>query len=142
MLNNAPHLADDRRACRLKYEVNLIEQDLAADESAHRERSGDGRTLVKEEVDEQDIADVVSRWTGIPVSKLMEGEVDKLIHMEERLKGRVVGQDEAIAAVANTVRAARAGLQDPNRRSGASCSSARPASARQRRPVPSPNSCS
>jgi ATP-dependent Clp protease ATP-binding subunit ClpB len=70
---------------------------------------------IKEEVDEEDIAEVVSRWTGIPITKLMEGEVEKLIQMEERLRERVVGQDEAIEAVANAVRAARAGLQDPNR---------------------------
>ena len=80
-----------------------------------RERSQDGRALVKEEVDEHDIAEVVSKWTGVPVSKLLEGEVEKLLQMEERLRERVVGQDEAIEAVANTVRAARAGLQDPNR---------------------------
>ncbi|MCI0346261.1 MAG: AAA family ATPase, partial [Chloroflexi bacterium] len=66
-------------------------------------------------VDEQDIADVVSRWTGVPVSKLLQGEVEKLIHMEDNLRKRVVGQDDAIGAVANAVRAARAGLQDPNR---------------------------
>jgi ATP-dependent Clp protease ATP-binding subunit ClpB len=107
--------ADWERAARLKYEVSQLEKELAEAEQAVRTRGTDGRALVKEEVDEQDIADVVSRWTGIPVSKLMEGEVEKLIHMEERLRERVVGQDEAIAAVANAVRAARAGLQDPNR---------------------------
>ena len=83
--------------------------------AAQRERSQDGRALVKEEVDEQDIAEVVSKWTGVPVSKLLEGEVEKLLQMEDRLRERVVGQEEAINAVANTVRAARAGLQDPNR---------------------------
>ena len=71
--------------------------------------------MLKEEVDEEDIAEVVSKWTHIPVSRLMEGEVQKLIHMEERLHQRVIGQDEAIAAVANAIRRARAGLQDPNR---------------------------
>jgi ATP-dependent Clp protease ATP-binding subunit ClpB len=71
--------------------------------------------MVKEEVDEDDIAEVVSRWTGIPVSRLMEGEVEKLIHMEERLHQRVVGQDEAVSAVANALRRARSGLQDPSR---------------------------
>ena len=71
--------------------------------------------MLKEEVDEEDIAEVVGRWTGIPVSRLMEGEIQKLIKMEERLHQRVVGQDEAIAAVANAIRRARAGLQDPNR---------------------------
>jgi ATP-dependent Clp protease ATP-binding subunit ClpB len=73
------------------------------------------RCLLKEEVDTDDIAEVVSKWTGIPVSRMMEGEKEKLIRMEERLKERVVGQDEAIEAVSNAVRRARAGLQDPNR---------------------------
>ena len=107
--------ADWERAARLKYEITQLQQHLAEAEQAQRERSQNGRVLAKEEVDEQDIADVVSRWTGIPVTKLMEGEVEKLIHMEEQLRQRVVGQDEAIEAVANAVRAARAGLQDPNR---------------------------
>jgi ATP-dependent Clp protease ATP-binding subunit ClpB len=71
--------------------------------------------MVKEEVDEDDIAVVVARWTGIPVDRLLEGETEKLIHMEERLHGRVVGQDEAVSAVANALRRARTGLQDPNR---------------------------
>ena len=71
--------------------------------------------MLKEEVDEEDIAEVVSKWTHIPVSRLMEGEVQKLIHMEERLHQRVIGQDEAIVAVSNAIRRARAGLQDPNR---------------------------
>jgi ATP-dependent Clp protease ATP-binding subunit ClpB len=71
--------------------------------------------LLKQEVDEGDIAEVVSRWTGVPVSKLLEGEVEKLIKMEERLHLRVIGQDEAVRAVANAVRRSRAGLQDPNR---------------------------
>ena len=71
--------------------------------------------MLKEEVDEEDIAEVVGKWTGIPVSRLMEGEVQKLIQMEARLHARVVGQDEAITAVANAIRRARAGLQDPNR---------------------------
>jgi ATP-dependent Clp protease ATP-binding subunit ClpB len=71
--------------------------------------------MLKEEVDEEDIADVVSKWTHIPVSRLMEGEIQKLIHMEDRLHKRVIGQDEAVQAVANAIRRARAGLQDPNR---------------------------
>jgi ATP-dependent Clp protease ATP-binding subunit ClpB len=71
--------------------------------------------MLKLEVDEEDIAEVVAKWTNIPVSRLMEGEIQKLIHMEERLHHRVVGQDEAIAAVSNAIRRARAGLQDPNR---------------------------
>ncbi|MCC6178403.1 MAG: ATP-dependent chaperone ClpB [Chloroflexi bacterium] len=107
--------ADWEAAARLKYESTRLEQELQAAEQALRERSQEGRALVKEEVDEQDVADTVSHWTGIPVSKLMQGEVEKLIQMEERLRTRVVGQDEAVVAVANAVRAARAGLQDPNR---------------------------
>ncbi len=71
--------------------------------------------MLKEEVDEEDIAEVVSKWTGIPISRLIEGEVEKLIHMETRLHERVIGQDEALEAVSNAVRRARAGLQDPNR---------------------------
>ncbi len=71
--------------------------------------------MVKEEVDEDDVATVVARWTGIPVERLLEGETEKLIHMEERLHQRVVGQHEAVSAVANALRRARTGLQDPNR---------------------------
>jgi len=71
--------------------------------------------MLKEEVDEEDIAEVVSKWTGIPVTRLVEGEIEKLIHMEERLEERVIGQDAAVVAVSNAVRRARAGLQDPNR---------------------------
>lgn len=73
------------------------------------------RKMLKEEVDEEDIAEVVSKWTGIPVSRMLEGEVQKLLHMDERLRQRVVGQDEAIEAVSNAIRRARAGIQDPNR---------------------------
>ncbi|MFH0726409.1 MAG: ATP-dependent chaperone ClpB [Pseudomonadota bacterium] len=73
------------------------------------------RKMLKEEVDDEDIAEVISRWTGIPVSKMMEGEKEKLVHMEDRLAQRVVGQAEAITAVSNAVRRARSGLQDPNR---------------------------
>ena len=73
------------------------------------------KKMLKEEVDEEDIAEIISKWTGIPVSKLMEGEIQKLLHIEERLRQRVVGQDEAIKAVANAIRRNRAGLSDPNR---------------------------
>jgi ATP-dependent Clp protease ATP-binding subunit ClpB len=114
-LDQATQRADWERAARLQYEIRSLEQQRAAEEERQRERSQDGRALVKEEVTEQDIAEVVSKWTGVPVSKMLEGEVEKLLQMEERLRERVVGQDEAINAVANTVRAARAGLQDPNR---------------------------
>jgi len=71
--------------------------------------------MLKEEVDDEDVAEVISRWTGIPVTKMLEGEKEKLVHMEERLHKRVIGQNEAVAAVSNAVRRARSGLQDPNR---------------------------
>ncbi len=71
--------------------------------------------MLKEEVEDEDIAEVVARWTGIPVSRLMEGEVEKLLHVEDRLRQRVVGQDEALLLVGNAVRRSRAGLGDPNR---------------------------
>src|SRR5207245_3235059 len=71
--------------------------------------------LLKEEVDEEDIAEIVSKWTGIPVARLLEGEVQKLLRMEEGLHRRVVGQDEAVEAVASAVRRSRSGLSDPNR---------------------------
>jgi ATP-dependent Clp protease ATP-binding subunit ClpB len=114
-LEQATHRADWERAARLQYEIRELEQQRVQAEEQLRERSQDGQALVNEEVTEADIAEVVSRWTGVPVSKMLEGEVEKLIKMEERLRERVVGQEEAIVAVANTVRAARAGLQDPNR---------------------------
>ena len=117
-LEQASLRAEWETAARLNYEVQQLEQDFARAEEAQRERRQDGRALVKEEVDEHDIAEVVSKWTGVPVSKLLEGEVAKLLEMEDRLRERVVGQEEAIGAVANTVRAARAGLQDPNRPQG------------------------
>src|ERR1700694_5692805 len=114
-LEQASQRADWERAARLQYEIRDLEQQQQAAEERRRERAPDGRALGTEEVDEHDIAAVVSRWTGVPVSKLIEGEVAKLLQMEDRLRERVVGQEEAIGAVANTVRAARAGLQDPNR---------------------------
>jgi ATP-dependent Clp protease ATP-binding subunit ClpB len=114
-LEQATQRFDWERAARLQYEIRELEQQRANEEERQRERSADGRALVKEEVTEHDIAEVVSKWSGVPVSKMLEGEVEKLLQMEERLRERVVGQDEAIGAVANTVRAARAGLQDPNR---------------------------
>ena len=107
--------ADLQRAAELRYgdipaiqaEVAERETELAATQS--------GVTFLKEEVDDEDVAEVVAKWTGIPVSKLMEGEVEKLIHMEERLHDRVVGQEIAVEAVSNALRRSRAGLQDPNR---------------------------
>ncbi|HEV3468834.1 MAG TPA: ATP-dependent chaperone ClpB [Pyrinomonadaceae bacterium] len=91
-----------------------LQQQLEADQAKLAEAQREG-VYLKEEVDEEDVAQVVAKWTGVPVSKMLEGEMQKLVTMEERLAGRVIGQDEALAAVANAVRRARAGLQDPNR---------------------------
>jgi ATP-dependent Clp protease ATP-binding subunit ClpB len=103
------------RAAELKYGTMIeLEQDLAAENQRLAELQTDQKML-KEEVDSEDIAEVVAKWTGIPVVKVMEGEKDKLLHMEERLERRVVGQEKAIIAVSNAVRRARSGLQDPNR---------------------------
>jgi ATP-dependent Clp protease ATP-binding subunit ClpB len=109
--------ADLQRAAELRYgEIPELEKKLAEHEAAERERAaGEAPVFLKEEVDADDVAEVVARWTGIPVSRLLEGETEKLIHMEERLHERVVGQDEAIEAVATALRRSRAGLQDPNR---------------------------
>ncbi|MFL5869122.1 MAG: ATP-dependent chaperone ClpB [Thermoleophilaceae bacterium] len=111
--------SDLQRAAELRYgEIPELEKLVADQEARMRELQSD-TTFLKEEVDDEDIAEVVAKWTGIPVSKLMEGEVEKLIHMEERLHERVVGQDEAVEAVSNALRRSRAGLQDPNRPIGA-----------------------
>jgi ATP-dependent Clp protease ATP-binding subunit ClpB len=105
--------ADLQRAAELRYGViPQLERELAA---AEQQPDDDGGGFLKEEVTPEDIAEVVARWTNIPVSRLLEGEVEKLIHMEQRLHRRVVGQDEAIAAVSNALRRSRAGLQDPDR---------------------------
>jgi ATP-dependent Clp protease ATP-binding subunit ClpB len=104
--------ADLQRAAELRYgEIPELEKQIDAAEETPREAA----TFLKEEVDAEDVAEVVAKWTGIPVSRLMEGEVEKLIHMEERLHQRVIGQDEAVEAVANALRRSRAGLQDPDR---------------------------
>jgi ATP-dependent Clp protease ATP-binding subunit ClpB len=109
---DAERRAEYERAAQLKY-GQLVELERQLQE-AQKEQASQTR-LLKEEVDEEDIAEVVSRWTHIPLSKLMEGEVQKLVHMEDGLHQRVVGQDEAVRAVANAMRRARAGIQDPNR---------------------------
>jgi ATP-dependent Clp protease ATP-binding subunit ClpB len=106
---------DYQKASELQYgRVPQIEREIREAEARLAETQKSGRML-KQEVDEEDIAEVVSKWTHIPVSRLMEGEVQKLLQMESRLHQRVVGQHEAINAVANAIRRARAGLQDPNR---------------------------
>ena len=108
--------ADLQRAAELRYgQIPDLERALADAESASDGSGG----LLKEEVDDEDVAEVVAKWTGIPVARLMEGEVEKLIKMEDRLHERVIGQDEAVAAVSNALRRSRAGLQDPNRPIGA-----------------------
>ncbi|MCC7125419.1 MAG: ATP-dependent chaperone ClpB [Acidobacteria bacterium] len=112
LLEDAERVGDYARASELKYsEIPALEKRIQ-EQDAH---DANAPRLLKEDVDEEDIAEVVGRWTGIPVTRLLEGEVQKLLKMEERLHQRVVGQDEAINAVANAIRRARAGLQDPNR---------------------------
>ncbi len=108
--DRAERSGDLQRVAEIRYgELPTLEKEL-------QERTEPvGTPMVKEEVDEDDVAEVVARWTGVPVSRLLEGETEKLIHMEERLHRRVVGQDEAVEAVANALRRARTGLQDPNR---------------------------
>ncbi|MEW5768444.1 MAG: ATP-dependent chaperone ClpB [bacterium] len=103
------------RVAELRYGVIIgLEKELASQSKRLQELQGVKRML-KEEVDEEDIAEVVSKWTGVPVSRLCEGEREKLLRMEERLRHRVVGQDEAISAISNAVRRSRSGLSDPNR---------------------------
>jgi ATP-dependent Clp protease ATP-binding subunit ClpB len=114
-IERAQRLGDYAKASELQYgRLPELERQLSDQESRLTAQQGPHRML-KEEVDEEDIAEVVSKWTHIPVSRLVEGEIQKLLRMEERLHARVVGQDEAIDAVANAIRRARAGLQDPNR---------------------------
>ncbi len=114
-IERAERMTDLARAAELRYgKMVELERRLAENEAQLAQMQEKGKML-KEEVTEDDIAEVVAKWTGIPVSRLLEGEVQKLISMEERLHQRVVGQEEAIAAVSNAVRRARAGLQDPNR---------------------------
>jgi ATP-dependent Clp protease ATP-binding subunit ClpB len=106
---------DLNRAAELRYgRLAGLERQLQEDEERLTSKQGPSR-LIKEEVDEEDIAEVVSRWTGVPVSKLLEGEIQKLLHLDEELHQRVVGQDEAVTAVSEAVVRARSGLKDPNR---------------------------
>jgi ATP-dependent Clp protease ATP-binding subunit ClpB len=114
-LERAQTSYDWEKAAEMQYRVGALEQEIAAAIQQQEAQREDQHKLVREEVSEEDIADIVSKWTGIPVTRLMQGEVEKLVRTEENLRQRVVGQDQALAAVANTVRAARAGLQDPNR---------------------------
>ncbi|MBI3363186.1 MAG: ATP-dependent chaperone ClpB [Chloroflexi bacterium] len=114
-IEQAERRADLEAAARLRYGTLLdLEKQLREGEGRLKESQGD-QPMLKEEVEAEDIAAIVSKWTGIPVTRMLEGEVEKLLKMEDRLHARVVGQDEAVRAVANDVRRARSGLQDPNR---------------------------
>jgi ATP-dependent Clp protease ATP-binding subunit ClpB len=114
-IERAERAYDLNKAAELKYgRLTHLEKELALQQDKLSEKQGQSR-LLKEEVDEEDIAEVVSRWTGIPVSKLLEGEMKKLLALEDELHKRVIGQDEAVDAVAEAVIRARSGLKDPNR---------------------------
>ena len=114
-IEEAERQTDLQRAAELRYgHLRQLESDLADAEAALAQLQRDG-ALLKEEVDSEDIAAIISKWTGIPASKLLEGEIEKLVQMEKRLHNRVVGQDAAVESVARAVRRSRSGLQDPNR---------------------------
>jgi ATP-dependent Clp protease ATP-binding subunit ClpB len=114
-LDQARNAGDLARASEIQYgKIPELERRLKSDQDKLAVFQQDG-VMLKEEVDEEDVAVIVAKWTGIPVSKMLEGEMQKLVTMEGRLGQRVIGQEEALAAVANAVRRARAGLQDPNR---------------------------
>src|SRR6185369_2601005 len=114
-LDQARNAGDLARASEIQYgKIPDLEQKLKAEQEKLEEFQRDG-VMLKEEVDEEDVAEVVAKWTGIPVSKMLEGELQKLVTMEDRLGARVIGQQEALMAVSDAVRRARAGLQDPNR---------------------------
>src|SRR6202012_5681364 len=116
-IERAERESDLQRAAELQYGLVPELESRVADAGARLAElhSGDGGTMLADEVTDEDIAEVVAKWTGIPVSRLLEGEVEKLIHMEERLHDRVIGQEEAISAVSNALRRSRAGLSDPGR---------------------------
>jgi ATP-dependent Clp protease ATP-binding subunit ClpB len=114
-LEQARQSGDLNRAAELQYgRIPELEKQLKEEQDRLADLQKDG-VYLKEEVDEEDVAEVVAKWTGVPVSKMLEGEMQKLVRMEDNLRRRVIGQDEALEAVANAVRRARAGLQDPNR---------------------------
>ena len=114
-LEQARQQGDLTRAAELQYgKIPELEKELSDEQTRLADLQKDG-VFLKEEVGEEDVADVVARWTGVPVSKMLEGEMQKLIKMEDSLRMRVVGQDDALTAVSNAVRRARAGLQDPHR---------------------------
>lgn len=114
-IEQAERATDLQTAAELKFgKLRELESKLKEEEESHPSGKTTQR-LLKEEIDDEDIAEIVGKWTGIPVNKLLEGEVQKLLRLEEHLHQRVIGQDEAIEVVSNAVRRARAGLQDPNR---------------------------
>lgn len=114
-LEQAQNAGDLQKAAELRYgTIPELEKQIGEEQARLADLQKDG-VFLKEEVSEEDVAEVVAKWTGVPVSKMLEGEMQKLIKMEENLSRRVIGQDEALTAVANAVRRARAGLQDPNR---------------------------
>ena len=114
-LDQARNAGDLARASEIQYgKIPELERKLKVEQDKLANFQQDG-VMLKEEVDEEDVATIVAKWTGIPVSRMLEGEMQKLVTMEDRLGNRVIGQEEALAAVANAVRRARAGLQDPNR---------------------------
>jgi ATP-dependent Clp protease ATP-binding subunit ClpB len=125
-MERAQQAGDLNVAAQIQYgQIPELQKQLAATEQAMHEPAG-GPTILNEEVTEEDIAQVVASWTGIPVARMLEGERQKLVRMEERLQQRVVGNQEAVVAVANAVRRARSGLQDPNRPVGSFIFWARP----------------
>jgi ATP-dependent Clp protease ATP-binding subunit ClpB len=113
--DDAERRGDLGKVAELRYGTIVGLEKEIADKTKQLNTLQSEKKMLKEEVEDEDIARVVSKWTGIPVTKMLEGDREKMVHMEERLHQRVVGQDEAIAAVSSTVRRARAGLQDPNR---------------------------
>jgi ATP-dependent Clp protease ATP-binding subunit ClpB len=111
----AERVGDYEKAARIKYgELVALNKELE-EQSQKIQEIQKHQKMLKEEVDEEDIAEIVSKWTGIPVAKMMEGEMDKLLKMEQRLKQRVIGQDDAISSIANAVRRSRSGISDPNK---------------------------
>ena len=115
---NAERLGDLGKAAELRYGTLVQLEKELSQQNDRLTQLQSSKKFLKEEVDEEDIAEVVAKWTGIPVSKMLEGEIQKLVHMEDRLRERVLGQDAALAAVSNAIRRARAGLQDARRPMG------------------------
>ena len=106
--------ADLQRAAEIRYgERTAVEKEMEQ-AAAQLEQQQTDSSLLRGEVNEEDIAKIVAKWTGIPVARMLEGEVQKLVHMEDRLQNRVIGQDEAVSLVSNAIRRNRAGLSDPN----------------------------